>query len=410
MPSLLPSGCDVIGAGPTGISLETQLRPWCSSAPLPDVLLVLAATETAEVQGISAAGATPESRRYTAIADAELFLHGPAQLPRWPLPPLPAGVSPALISWVAAQHLGLVPHVAAVGLTHGPPFAHLRLEAPASGPSACLSTGQAMALERVQRLWQRGYRLGASLRRPLVLAECVPGGTTTAQAVLQGLGIPVQDLVSGSAFKPPRALKQQLVNQGLAAANLGEPVSPPVLLAAVGDPFQALAAGLVVGTMESRQPLLLAGGSQMLAVIALAFSSCRPAVRAELAKNLVLGTTAWLADECLVDADEATGARTPPAFPQLLQRMEVHWGIPLLALTSGLRFHHSRHVQLRAYEQGHVKEGVGAGGLALLAQLRGTSARQLLSDCDLAMDALLQQLSGRYEPGGSPHGSLGSVP
>ena len=65
----------------------------------------------------------------------------------------------------------------------------------------------------------------------------------------------------------------------------------------------------------------------------------------------------------------------------------------------------SRHQQLRDYELGHVKEGVGAGGLALLAQLRGIGTDQLLADCDRAMDALLQQPRGCT--GG---GSLGSEP
>ncbi|MEA5475158.1 NaMN--DMB phosphoribosyltransferase, partial [Synechococcus sp. CCY9201] len=43
-----------------------------------EVLLLLAATETAAVPGISAAGATPASRRSTAAADAELLRLGPA--------------------------------------------------------------------------------------------------------------------------------------------------------------------------------------------------------------------------------------------------------------------------------------------------------------------------------------------
>ena len=41
------------------------------------VVLLLAGTDTAAVPGISAAGATPDSRRRTAAADAELLLLGP---------------------------------------------------------------------------------------------------------------------------------------------------------------------------------------------------------------------------------------------------------------------------------------------------------------------------------------------
>ena len=54
-------------------------------------LLVLAGSKTAEIEGISAAGSPKESRRYTAVADAELLLKGPSALRKWPLPPLSAG-------------------------------------------------------------------------------------------------------------------------------------------------------------------------------------------------------------------------------------------------------------------------------------------------------------------------------
>ena len=396
MVAQLPEGCELIGASLSPAALEVRLAPWRDAARAVDLLVVLAATATAEVEGISAAGATAASRRYTAIADAELLLNGPSHRPRWALPPLPAGVSPALISWVAVQRLALRPVVSVLGLIQDPPFPHLRLESADQGPAACLSTGRAMPGERVQHLWSRGHRLGAGLRAPLVLAECVPGGTTTAQAVLQGLGLPVADLVSGSALQPPLALKRRLVNQGLTAAALSSPVEPQTLLAAVGDPFQALAAGLLVGSLTSGQPVMLAGGSQMLAVLALALCHCSPADRPALARQVVLGTTAWLADERL--------SQRQAAFPELVRRVQDHVGLPLLALTSGLRCHDSRHPQLRAYEQGYVKEGVGAGGLTLLAQLRSIPCSSLLQDCECAMDALLhQRQQGRRD------GSLGST-
>ncbi|MGC6483136.1 MAG: nicotinate-nucleotide--dimethylbenzimidazole phosphoribosyltransferase [Synechococcus sp.] len=385
MPSVLSLGCELIGGSSSAFDLAERLAPWRDRTVLPDVLVVLAGTRTAEIEGISAAGSTAEARRYTAIADAELLLHGPSHLPCWPLPPLPAGVSPALISWVAVQALGLTPQVAALGLPQSPPFTHLRMESPHLGPSACLRTGRAMAVSRVQHLWNQGYRLGSALRRPLVLAECVPGGTTTAQAVLQGLGVPVHDLVSGSALHPPLLLKRRLVDEGLAAAALPALANPLAVVAAVGDPFQAFAAGVVLGAVKAQQPVMLAGGSQMLAVIALVLSRCAAGEHSAIARWLMVGTTAWLAAERL---EASTKALNRPAFPQVLDRLEAQFQVPLLALACGLHFQNSRHPQLRAYEQGYVKEGVGAGGLALLAQLRGVPLLQLQRACDRAMDAL----------------------
>lgn len=381
--STLPDGCEWIGA-PQVIqapspSVKQRLAAWRDPQSRPDLLLILAATATAEVEGISAAGASAASRRYTALADAELLLHGPGHCPRWPLPPLPAGVSPALISWVAAQALGLTPRVAALGLLQEPPFPHLRLESCAFGPAACLSGGRAMAPERVQRLVAMGQRLGRGLRRPLVLAECVPGGTSTAQAVLTALGLPVADLVSGSALHPPMDLKRRLVATGLRRAELGPDPSPLAVLAAVGDPFQAVATGMLLGAMESGQPLMLAGGSQMLAVIALALRSLPEAQRHALANSLLVGTTAWLAGESLLGR---------PALGCLLGRLQSALSVEILGLSCGLRFEDSRHQPLRDYERGHVKEGVGAGALTLLAQLKGIGIEELRERCEQALDVL----------------------
>jgi len=116
------------------------------------VLLLLAATDTAAVPGISAAGATPASRRQTAAADAELLLQGPGGERVHALPPLPAGVSPALISHVVLQALGLLPRTQVVDL--GCPIAaavpHLRLPGlEGGGPARCLSSGQALDPGRV---------------------------------------------------------------------------------------------------------------------------------------------------------------------------------------------------------------------------------------------------------------------
>ena len=100
-----------------------------------------------------------------------------------------------------------------------------------------------MTPQRVQQLLIKGRRFGERLRHPLVLAECVPGGTTTALAILCGLGLPANDLISGSAIHPPMALKQDLVHHGLQSADLSATPSAQELLAAVGDPFRPLQPG-----------------------------------------------------------------------------------------------------------------------------------------------------------------------
>ena len=395
----LPEGCTRLSGPASQFWSGAIHRFWSDRGPAPNFLLLLSSTLTAEVKGISAAGATSESRRYTAIADAELLLYGPSHRPRWPLPPLPAGVSPALISWVAAEAIQIQPWVGSIGLSKLPPFPHLRFEDPQFGPAACLSTGHSMTPQRVQQLLIKGRRFGERLRHPLVLAECVPGGTTTALAILCGLGLPANDLISGSAIHPPMALKQDLVHQGLQSADLSATPSAQELLAAVGDPFQAFATGLLIGSLASSQPLLLAGGSQMAAVLALALKMVSTRERRLLSNQVLIGTTAWLAEEVLTP----TGSKRS-SLMELLALLEDHFDVSISALASGLRFGDSRHRSLRDYELGHVKEGVGAGGLALLAQLRGLSLDRISQACDKAMDQLLESKLKTPESPTNPEG------
>nr|WP_115095056.1 nicotinate-nucleotide--dimethylbenzimidazole phosphoribosyltransferase [Synechococcus sp. UW106] len=382
--SVLPQGCQQLGRLGASPLHEESLHPWTSRDQLVDLLLVLAATQTAEHEGISAAGSTAASRRFTALADAELLIHGPAGQRRWPLPPLPAGVSPALLSHVAARRLKLNPQVAALGLTQRPNFPHLEIEALDQGPSACLSSGAAMPLPRVQHLWRRGELLGRRLQRPLVLAECVPGGTTTAQAVLTALGVEVAHLISGSARHPPQQLKQALVTGGLQRASLGAHPAPEQILAAVGDPFQAFASGVLVGAVSSGQPLLLGGGCQMLAVLALAMQALPASQRERLASQVLIGTTGWL-------ADEGAAATSQSPLGGLVDATAGLVDTSLSVLACGVRFHSSTHQPLLDYERGYVKEGVGAGALLLLAQLRGCTCSDLVRDCERALEQLLNR-------------------
>lgn len=371
-----------------------QARRWCERLardwPASQVLVLLAGTDTAAVPGISAAGATPEVRLGTAAADAELLLLGPSGQRPHALPPLPAGVSPALISHVVCRELALVPLVADLGCTVAPEVPHLRL---GGTPARCLSTGAAMPRQRVERLLRLGQRWAARWAAarhdsataeppPVLIAECVPGGTSTAQAVLTGLGVEAAGLVSGSLHLPAHALKSELTARGLAAAAAATgpgpslALDPVAVLAAVGDPMQALAAGVLLGAAGRRVPVLLAGGSQMAAVLALALSLAPAHQRPCLAEHGALATTAWVAEEPGSD------------LSLLLERLGERWGVRPMAFASSLRFDHCRSAALRDYERGYVKEGVGAGGLALLWELSGRSTGALAAACDQAMERM----------------------
>ncbi len=381
----LPDGCRAFGQGASEVNVQKWMNILsATNSKTFSLLLLLAGTRTAECKGISSAGATSQSRKYTALADAELFLYGPRGKRKFSLPPLKAGVSPALISYVARQWIAVEPSVLAVGLYQQPSFPCLVVEPHDLGPSACITTGKAMDISRVNALWERGKEIGMELKGPLILAECVPGGTTTAQAVLTGLGISVADLISGSSRNPPIALKTRVVTEALRAGACGDSTSPKNLVAAIGDPFQPLAVGILLGALEVCQPVLLGGGSQMMAVLALALASLPYDLRQKLVKLVVIGTTAWLVDETI---KLKTGVSS---LELLMNRISDHFHVSLLGIATGLHFYSSAHQALRDYEIGFIKEGVGAGALALLAQLGGASLQDLVDACDKAFLELRQ--------------------
>ncbi|MEB3184726.1 MAG: NaMN--DMB phosphoribosyltransferase, partial [Cyanobacteriota bacterium] len=147
--------------------------------------------------------------------------------------------------------------------------------------------------------------------------------------------------------------------------------------AALGDPMQPLAAGLVLGAVAADRPVLLAGGSQMAAVLALALALAPAAERAPLAALAAVATTGWV-------------AREPHSnLSQLLRRIGDRWSVQPLAFAAGLHFRRAGQPALLDYERGYVKEGVGAGGLALLWQISGRCPSALAAACDQACSALV---------------------
>ena len=331
----------------------------------PKFVCALGFTETALIPGISAAGKTPEDRSRTAHADAEFLANGVCDRVTYPLPPLIAGASPVMITRAIIQALDIQSYLFNTGLP-----APLSIASDIFGqtvlPNAvarCVSTGQAMALQRVEYLLACGIRVGAKLassqsrsQRYFILGECVVGGTTTALAVLLGLGVDAAGSVNSSHPTCNHNQKLQIVQEGLAKFwALGRDRSDPnftlQLLAAVGDPMQPFAAGFVIGASPVCG-VLLAGGTQMFAVYALARAIARAQDLFWKPENVLVGTTRWVAEDPTGDTVGLAGKIGD---------------MPLIA--TQLNFSASHLEALRAYEHGFVKEGVGAGGCAIAGAL-----------------------------------------
>ena len=336
----------------------------------PCYVCVLGFTKTALVPDISAAGNTPQARMMTAVADAEFIYEGPTGAPQYPLPPLTAGVSPALLTRAIVSNQDLPVYLFNAGLPYQPSVPHIDV----NGATAdCLSTGHALAPDTVTHLFNAGLQWGERLGRRfansyLVIGECVVAGTTTAQAVLTALGFEVAGMMGSSHLTCNHEQKSALVNAGLEANIAGfREWTPWDAIATVGDPMQPFVLGMTIAASH-RSGVLLAGGSQMIAIYTLLNQLSTQ--YAWNFKNVVIGTTRWIVND------------TTSQFLKLAQTVPTP---PIIS--SAFSFKHSRFQQFTLFEQGYVKEGVGAGGCLIAAHLYQHWHQRTILE---AMEALLE--------------------
>jgi len=332
----------------------------------PLFVCVIGTTETARIQGISAAGRYPELTDYTPPADVELLLLGRCKCIS-EVPVTPEGIpTPALITMSALKLVDMPILVVSGGVKICPQIPFLDL---GGKPGGDIRTGK--AVENAGEILWRAKIAGENLSRTadyLVVGESIPGGTTTALGVLLAMGIDARGKVSSSMPSNPHELKAKTVEQALRASEIefGTLTKDPIkAILCVGDPMIAAFAGLVLGAAD-KVPVLMAGGTQMGAVLAVV-----KALNQNILDNVAIGTTRWIITDKTADLK---GIITQIA------------DIPILA--ADLDFSQSRFEGLRAYEAGVVKEGVGAGGAAIadMAKSKGSITR----------DALLREIERNY--------------
>jgi uncharacterized protein (TIGR00303 family) len=309
---------------------------------------VIGVTETAKIPGISAAGANPEITDYTPPADVELLHLGKCKcIPGVPVTPY--GIpTPALITMSALNLADIPTLVVNAGLKIKPhvPFVEL-----GGLPGNDIRTGK--ALTNAQEVIDRAKLLGENLSKTadyLVIGESIPGGTTTALSVLLAMGVDAKGKVSSSMPLNPHELKIKTVEKGLetAGVQIGEFKDDPVkAVSSVGDPMQPAVAGLVVGAARN-VPVIMAGGTQMAAVLAVVNGLNR-----EVLDNVAIGTTRWIVNDQTSDINGIVSKIAD---------------VPVLA--ADIDFAGSKFDGLKAYEAGVVKEGVGCGGATTVAMLK----------------------------------------
>ena len=312
--------------------------------------LVISYTETCEIPGITFAGADTDSIKFTPPADAEYLHYGYCKtIDKIPMTP-DGKPTPALLTKTALESAS-IPHLTInAGSKVSPqlPFIETGMS---SGKN--ISIQDAMTDSQVSHAVDYGRIVGrsmASLTDSLVIGERIPGGTTTALAVLRALGFNAK--VSSSIPSNPVELKNQIVTSALERITSDHPYS---IIANIGDPMIPFVAGML-SSVSSMSKVILAGGTQMSAVLAFAskigFNE----------ENTVIGTTSYITH------DESAN------FVDVVEQIA---DVPIISVDPGLK--DSKHYGLKAFSEGFAKEGVGAGGSIIASMLKtGNNSKNFL--------------------------------
>ena len=302
---------------------------------------VISYTETCEIPGITFAGADQDSIHLTPPADAEYLHYGYCKtIDKIPMTP-DGKPTPGLLTKTALESASISHMTINAGSKISPqlPFVDTNMT---FGKN--ISKQDAMTDSQVSHAVDYGRIVGrsmASLTDCLIIGESIPGGTTTALAVLKALDFDAK--VSSSIPNNPIELKNQIVNSALDRIDSEHPFS---IVAKVGDPMIPFVAGML-SSASSVSNVMLAGGTQMAAVLAFAskigFNEEKTAI----------GTTSYITDD-----DSAN-------FVNLVKEIA---DIPAISVNPGLE--HSQYPGLKAFSEGFAKEGVGAGGTIISSMIK----------------------------------------
>ncbi|MBP1908796.1 nicotinate mononucleotide-dependent phosphoribosyltransferase CobT [Methanolobus bombayensis] len=330
----------------------------------PLFVCVLGNTETAYIEGLSAAGKTAKLTDYTPAGDAEVLETGTIiDIPILPMTPPYDTPTPALITRAALSITG-VPHIFVNAGLKVLPAKQVPLFSINGKPGDDIR--KPVAVHNVQEAFDNAFRLGEELAKKhdfVMIGESIPAGTTTANAVLQALGY--DGNVSSSSDSNPLSLKKEVVKEALASSGItfGSLRNDPIkAITSVGDPMMVAVAGIAAGLGDT--PVVLAGGTQMASIFAaikhMGYSM----------DHIKIVTTSYVVrDESanFVELVDEVGADFEGADPE---------------------FGKSSFKGLQQYEVGFVKEGVGAGGAIYLTAMYGYS----MEDLRLKIEQLCDEL------------------
>jgi uncharacterized protein (TIGR00303 family) len=331
--------------------VDSTITRFATSSPL--FICVISHTDTSLIPGITAAGAKQDFVKYTPAADMELLYYGCCKcIDNVPITP-EGNPTPAIITRAALQLADIPFQVVDAGSKIKPSIPYISF---GIGPGYNIESGMAVDATDVNRAFECGLILGKQLGKYndlIVLGESIPGGTTTALGVLHALGIDAEFKVSSSMQTNPHLLKNRVVKQNLDKSKIsfGELKNNPLkAIAFLGDPMMPSVAGISEGVLAVGGRVLLAGGTQMAAVLAIL--KCLGLKMTEVC----IGTTVYVA------YDHSSN------LAALVKSITTE--VPVFA--ADLHMENSTIAGIEAFAKGFVKDGAGAGGTSIAAMLKTT--------------------------------------
>jgi len=319
---------------------------------------VIGSTKTSLIPNISIAGSIPIATLFTPTLDVEyLHLRKPVTLDI--IPTTPTGIpTPALITRSALK-VGKIPYLIVDSGSYVEPKIP-RIVLPSKCVGGRIDVEPALLLGTSEKLFNESLSLGltlGSIADVVLIGESIPGGTTTAMAILYALGFKSFKLISSSMKDNPIELKKSVVEK--AVKRLSPSLTVFEVNDLVGDPVHISVAGIALGVLTSNSYVVLAGGTQMLAVLAI-----MRMIESDFNQEKVIhATTRWV----IRDKGEEISKFLSAYYPKVT------------LVYSDLDFTNTSFEGLRSYEEGYVKEGVGAGGTTFLALTRGADYKDLIN-------------------------------
>lgn len=327
-----------------------------------DFLLAATVTKTCKIDGITQAG-IPGNITLTPTLDAEFIVT--QKLFSMPdLAQTPSGVPTPAIITRAIHNLNYFSTIEILDLGLEIKPEQTMLHNFDIKPSKSIKKGADIDAKEI---FSKGMKFGKNYELKgsyLILAESTPAGTTTAEATTLALGFNCKNDFSSSFLDVPRKIKNRTIKEALSLVK--KKMSNFEKLGLVSDNMLIFCAGFILEASK-RFHVVLAGGTQMAACLLIADKLREDVSMRVDHKNITLATTAWVVN------DKSSNIK------HILKQLSYtpH------AIYTDFSFTNTEIDVLKRYDEGEVREGVGAGAALAYAAKNSLTNKKVLKAIEL---------------------------